>query len=248
MSRKASRVTSHPGGLPIPATTTNVTLSHVLGANMASSSGLEDADVVAKKKDLHITQRWESQKQQCIFQKEVRESVVAGCTPKVRIPTNASGEVIGLKGVWQQTVKDVSYWYLDLTIQQFQLHTQKQWDAIYAKLAKQFWYDPPLEPKVLETYMREHFSSYWRTLRRLWEAQGDDARPENCPTKMWNANVHYWRSPNANRESEQMCVVHAKVWKAIAQGWTPLAHFMELQVSLNHFVRQKLLSSYIAVT
>jgi hypothetical protein len=57
MSQKASQVTTHLGSLPIPTITTNVTLSRVPGANMASFSGLEDANVAAKKKDLDITQR-----------------------------------------------------------------------------------------------------------------------------------------------------------------------------------------------
>lgn len=38
------------------------------------------------------------------------------CTPRTRIPTNEIGEIITLKGVWQQVVKDVAYQYLDLTI------------------------------------------------------------------------------------------------------------------------------------
>jgi hypothetical protein len=27
--------------------------------------------------------------------------------------------------------------------------SQKQWDAIYEDLVKQFWYEPPLKPKVV---------------------------------------------------------------------------------------------------
>lgn len=55
--------------------------------------------------------------------------------------------------------------------------------------------------------MREHFSSYQKTLKRLWQAEGDGAHPNNCPMEMWNSNVHYWRTQNANREGECMCVV-----------------------------------------
>ncbi len=59
----------------------------------------------------------------------------------------------------------------------------------------------------METYMREHFSSYRKTLKRLWQAKGDGAHPNNCPMEMWNSNVHYWRTQNANRKGECMCVV-----------------------------------------
>ncbi len=50
-------MTTHPGSFHVLATITNVTLSRVSRANMASFSGLEDVDVAAKKKDLHIAQR-----------------------------------------------------------------------------------------------------------------------------------------------------------------------------------------------
>jgi hypothetical protein len=65
-------------------------------------------------------------------------------------------------------------------------------------------------------------------LRRLWEVKGDDAWLENCLVKMWNANVHYWKTPNANRKSERMHIVCATAKEPIAQRRTPLAHFMEL--------------------
>jgi hypothetical protein len=44
-----------------------------------------------------------------MFQKEVKECVVVGCTPNIKIPTNVIGKIVGLKGVWQRVVKDVSY-------------------------------------------------------------------------------------------------------------------------------------------
>jgi hypothetical protein len=73
----------------------------VLGANVASFSGLENMDVVAKKKKtFHIARRRENRKQHGIFQKEVKECVVVGHTPKIRIPTNDKGEICGLKLVW----------------------------------------------------------------------------------------------------------------------------------------------------
>jgi hypothetical protein len=43
--------------------------------NVANSSGMEDASVVANKKAIHTTQRRENHKQQSVFQKEVKESI-----------------------------------------------------------------------------------------------------------------------------------------------------------------------------
>jgi hypothetical protein len=39
-----------------------------------------------------------------MFQKEVKECVAIN-TPKIRIPIIAKGEIVGLKFVWQGTVK-----------------------------------------------------------------------------------------------------------------------------------------------
>jgi hypothetical protein len=51
-----------------------------------------------------------------MFQKELKECVVVACTLEIKIPTDVIGEIVGLKGIWQQVVKDVSYRHLDLTI------------------------------------------------------------------------------------------------------------------------------------
>lgn len=69
---------------------------------------------------------------------------------------------------------------------------------------------------AIETYMRVHFSSYQRTLRRLWELERDNARPENYPQEMSNANVLCWKTPYANRESECMGAIHGQLWEPMA--------------------------------
>jgi hypothetical protein len=92
----------------------------------------------------------------------VKECVVASHIPKIKILINEKGKIVGLKSIWKGIGKEVAYQHLDFT---FGSHTQKQLDVIYEDLAKQIWYDHPLKPNVLKTYMIEHFSSYWRTLR-----------------------------------------------------------------------------------
>jgi hypothetical protein len=69
---------------------------------------------------------------------------------------------------------------------------------------------------AVETYMREHFSSYRRTLRRLWEAERDNAQRENYLQEMWDANVQCWKIPYANRESEHMRAIHGELWELVA--------------------------------
>jgi hypothetical protein len=39
----------------------------------------------------------------------------------------------------------------------------------------------------------------------------DDAYHENYPIEMWDANLHYWKTPNANRESERMEIICAQL-------------------------------------
>ncbi len=87
----------------------NNLLSKVLGANVASFSGLENMDVIAKKRAFHIARKQENREQHGNFQKEVKECVALGRTPKIIIPINDKGEIYGLKLVWQGTMKEVAY-------------------------------------------------------------------------------------------------------------------------------------------
>ncbi len=122
-------------------------------------------DALAKKNAFQTTCKQKNWKQQGIFQKQVKECVVASYIPKIKILKNENGKIIGLKSIWKGIRKELAYQHLDFTIWQFGSHTQKQLNVIYEDLAKQIWYDPPLKPNVLKTHMIEHFSSYWRTLR-----------------------------------------------------------------------------------
>jgi hypothetical protein len=66
--------------------------------------------------------------------------------------------------------------------------------------------------------MREHFSSYQRTLKRFSEAEGDNVWLESCPIEMWEANVHYWKTLNANKESQCMRAICAPVQEPVVLG------------------------------
>jgi hypothetical protein len=54
--------------------------------------------------------------------------------------------------------------------------------------------------------MKKYFISYWKTLKI--GGKKNDAGPKNCLVEMWNVNVHYWKTPNVNKESKHMQVVH----------------------------------------
>ncbi len=51
---------------------------------------------------------------------------------------------------------------------------------------------------------------------RLWEAKRDNARRENYPQEMWDANVQCWKTPYANRENEHMQAIHGELWEPMA--------------------------------
>jgi hypothetical protein len=50
------------------------------------------------------------------YRKEVKESLAKNWDIRVRIPTDAACNIIGLKVKWQNVVKDIAYWTLDLRL------------------------------------------------------------------------------------------------------------------------------------
>jgi hypothetical protein len=134
---KPRKSTTNPKAHPIAPVfaLANMSIDHGL-VNVASFSGMEDANVAANKTAIHTTQRQENHKRQGVFQREVKESIPTSRIPLTKIPTDAKGEIVGLRAMWQQAIKDATYAHLNLTIRQFKLHTQKQWDAIHNDLAK----------------------------------------------------------------------------------------------------------------
>jgi hypothetical protein len=120
------------------------------------------------------------------------------------ISTNAQGEIMVLKGVWTRTTKEVAYEHLDLTHVNFMAHTLKQWEAIHADLAKVFYYDPPLKDRTMENYVKEHLSFARNAWKRAWLAKGNVGCLNKCPVHVWESLVRFWKTPNAQRELEQM--------------------------------------------
>jgi len=106
-----------------------------------------------------------------------------------RIPTNAQGEIIGLKGVCTRIAKEVAYEHFDLTHVNFKAHTLKQWEAIHADLAKVFYYDPPLKDRILENYVKEHVSSIRNAWKKVWLAKGNVGCPNKFPIHVWESLV-----------------------------------------------------------
>ncbi len=105
---------------------------------MPNFSGLEEMDALAKKSAFQTTCKQKNWKQQGIFQKQVKECVVASCILKIKILTNAKGKIVGLKSIWKGIGKEVAYQHLDFIIWQFGSHAQKQLDVIYEDRTNKF--------------------------------------------------------------------------------------------------------------
>ncbi len=65
------------------------------------------------------------------YHKEVKESLAENRDIRVHIPTNAVGNIIGLKAKWKNVVKDIAYRILDLRIRHWDRHPQEQKDETY---------------------------------------------------------------------------------------------------------------------
>ncbi len=147
------------------------------------------------------------------------------------IPTNAQGEIIGLKGVQTRTTKEATYEHLDLTHVNFKAHTLKQWEAIHANLAKVFYYDPPLKDRTLENYVKEHVSFIRNAWKKVWLAKGNVGCPNKFLIHVWEALVQYWKTPNVQRESERMWGIRGHVWNPHTHGPQTLYHATQLKIN-----------------
>jgi hypothetical protein len=51
-------------------------------------------------------------------------------------------------------MKEDKYKHLDFIMVKFKAHTLKQWETIHANLDKVFYYDPTIEVKMVENYVK----------------------------------------------------------------------------------------------
>jgi hypothetical protein len=124
---------------------------------------------------------------------------------RVHIPTDAPGNIIGLKAKWQNVVKDIAYRILDLRIRHWHRHPQEQKDEIYRQVEAHFIYNPsPLQDGYIEKYLRDHLSSARRKWKEHWLMHGDSNRHPDCPLIVWPKMIQYWKSPEGIAESAQM--------------------------------------------
>jgi hypothetical protein len=68
------------------------------------------------KKELEAIRKKENRRLHEQYHKEVKESLVENWDIRVHIPTDATGNIIGLKAKWQNVLKDIAYRILDLRI------------------------------------------------------------------------------------------------------------------------------------
>jgi hypothetical protein len=84
------------------------------------------------------------------YHKEVKESLAENGDIHVHILTDATSNIIGLKVKWQNVVKDIAYWILNLRIRHWDRHPQEQKDEIYRQDEAHFIYNPPLQDGYIE--------------------------------------------------------------------------------------------------
>ncbi len=95
----------------------------------------------------------------------MKESLVKNRDIRVRIPTNAACNIIGLKAKWKNVVKEIAYRILDLRIRHWDRHPQEQKDENYKQVEAHFIYNPPLQDGYTKKYSRNHLTS----ARRKWK-------------------------------------------------------------------------------
>jgi hypothetical protein len=61
---------------------------------------MEDPNMAAKKKAIHIEWRWENRKKKGIFDKEMKENVVIGRIHLTIILIDAKGKIFGLRTMY----------------------------------------------------------------------------------------------------------------------------------------------------
>jgi len=175
----------------------------------------------------------------------VKESLAENRDIGVRIPTDAAGNIIGLKAKWKNdaagniiglkakwknVVKDIAYWILDLRIRHWDRHPQEQKDEIYREVEAHFIYNPPLQDGYTEKYLRDHLTSARRKWKKHWLMHGDSNRHPNCPPKVWPKMIQYWKSPDGIAESAQMKENRSKVRNLSTYGRWALGQWIPLKV------------------
>jgi hypothetical protein len=74
------------------------------------------------KKEIEALRKKESRRLQKHYHKEVKESLAENRELQIHIPTDETCNIIGLKAKWQNIVKDITYWILDLRIRHGDRH------------------------------------------------------------------------------------------------------------------------------
>jgi hypothetical protein len=182
------------------------------------------------KKELEAIRKRENRRFHEQYHKEVKESLAENRDIRVHIPTDAAGNIIGLKVKRQNVVKDIAYRILDLKIRHWDRHPQGQKDEIYRQVKAHFIYNPPLQDGYTEKYLRDHLTSARRKWKEHWLMHGDSNRHPNCPPKVWPKMIQYWKSSNDIAESAQMKENRSKVCNLSTCGRWALGQWIHLKV------------------
>jgi hypothetical protein len=179
------------------------------------------------KKELEAVRKQESRR---LHGPQVKESLAENRDLRICIRTDEAGNITGLKAKWQNVVKDIAYRILDLIIRHWDRHPQHQKEEIYRQVETKFIYDPPLQDGYTEKYLRHHLTSARRKWKEHWLIHADGNRHPNCPPRVWEVLIRYWRSPEGIAECEQMKENGSKVHNPNTCGRLSLSQWMQYKV------------------
>jgi hypothetical protein len=108
---------------------------------------------------------------------------------KVRIPTDDSGDVVGLRIVFQNAIRDIVGRVLDVNVVNFQDHPRVAMDIINQDLQRQFYIDPPLRPRYVREYLMNSLCTSRYRWRKHWKKTG--TQHPHCLERRYPALVVY---------------------------------------------------------
>ncbi|KAG0555811.1 hypothetical protein KC19_3G144200, partial [Ceratodon purpureus] len=110
-----------------------------------------------------------------------------GPDAKTVIPTDASGDVIGLKSVLHRAIREIAGRVLDVSVREFNQHSPMAFQLIELDVHSKFTFDPPLREGYIKTYLQEALSWSRYQWRKHWILKKE--RHPQCPIKRYSTFV-----------------------------------------------------------
>ena len=167
---------------------------------------------------------------QSSFVKEVKESLAEGRPPVIQVREDETH----LKARWHAAAKDCAYRILDLRKEGWKEYTKFEKEKVHRELNKTYKFDPPIDPKRVNTYLSDHLRSSRAVWKAHWQRYGDDNRHPNCPEEAWDSLIQWWPTEACREVSAEMASRRSKVQKSSTSGRKQLVHRMADEVRHAH--------------